>query len=140
MSLSTLAISSLDLALFGCIAVLTVIVLLNRRRIDRLESRLEHLQLLTTRELKMVNQGSIGMGRRFAVIEKQLKNSNNVAKFEAKTNKAKKDNAFDVTMIKVTKAAHEAKSVANLPSQSHSEPSSQAEKALTEWVKANQTA
>ena len=133
-------ITFLDVALAACVVLLSVFLMLNRRRTELLESRLEQIRLTSTREIKMLNQGSIGMGRRFAALEKQIQADRNVTSVAAKKPVADNVSSFKAVMNNVKKPSVSAKPVAKPQPQRHSQLSSQAEKALSEWVRANQTA
>ena len=139
MDLTSLPFSSIDLALCLGIALAVVMLFISRRRIEQLERRIEQLQITTTRELTMVSQGSIGIGRRCAALEKQMKAQASAAQF-SKPGRASNEKAFAAAMQRAQEVMDSTKTVAKKSPQRHSAHTSNAEKALSEWVKANQTA
>lgn len=64
--------NALNLTAFVLVVGLAIQGWLTRRRVAKLEARLAHNQLQLAREIKQVNQGAIGVGRRFAKVEKAL--------------------------------------------------------------------
>jgi maltodextrin utilization protein YvdJ len=83
LELNGIQLSILEVFLMASVMLLAVFSFVNQRRVSRLELLLSSSQTATSREIKMVNQGAIGLGRRFARIEKELKKPSNVARFEA---------------------------------------------------------
>ncbi|MEJ2044414.1 MAG: hypothetical protein P8X74_04705 [Reinekea sp.] len=141
MDLISFQITFLDVACAGCVILLSVLLILNRRKLELLENRLEQIKLTSTREIKMLNQGTIGMGRRFEALEKQCQvNRKADNSLPSKNTVADNVSSFEAVMKNVKKPSRAAKPVAKAQPQRHSQPSSQAEKALSEWVRANQTA
>lgn len=64
--------NALTLTAFVLLVGLAIQVWLTKRQVAKLEARLAHNQLQLAREIKQVNQGAIGVGRRFAKVEKAL--------------------------------------------------------------------
>lgn len=64
--------NALTLTAFVLVVGLAIQVWLTRRQVAKLEARLAHNQLQLARDIKQVNQGAIGVGRRFAKVEKAL--------------------------------------------------------------------
>ena len=82
-SLGLLSVTVSELVLLTTALLLASMVVLAFRRIHRLEAKLDQHQRQAMREIKMVNQGAIGIGRRLAAIEKGLKKPEKVADFAA---------------------------------------------------------
>lgn len=116
--LETLSFTTLELALLGTLAALTISMLVAMHKIRRLDERVAKLQRTTQKEIKMVSQGAIGMGRRVASLEREHKTSPTAARFSARSSAAEQRHAA-------------ATRTASKPSP---KLSTQAEKALSEWV------
>ena len=67
----------LEQGLIVGMVLLVSLVVITWRRLARLEARFVLSQAQSVRELKMLNQSAIGVGRRLAGIEKNLKKSSN---------------------------------------------------------------
>lgn len=132
-------------------ASLTIFVLLlvcvffysNQRRIRRLEAKLLQTQSMLAREIKMVNQGAIGVGRRFAQVEKKLnKASEQTAQYKAtdvKTNNIQLSKASKFAQIQ----AQAVKPTVSQPKPTQTATqglTTKAEQSLTSWLKEHQTA
>lgn len=89
-SLAGIQVSVLEVTLLIALVALTCATILNAVRVSQLQKKLETYQLSTSREIKMVNQGSIGLGRRFASFEKEIKAGVRVASAPEQTAKGKK--------------------------------------------------
>lgn len=127
----------LEIALSIMLMLLAVTTILTMRRLSSVEDRLQRLQLTTAREIKMVNQGAIGIGRRFAVIEKNLKKSANVASFEA----AKETRRAASSFQKVVSAMQpEVDSTPDRHKPVRATSSTRAEQALSAWINDHQSA
>ena len=132
-------------------ASLTLFVLLlvcvffytNQRRIRRLEAKLMQTQSMLAREIKMVNQGAIGVGRRFAQVEKKL----NKTPAQAAMFTATEVKSADLQLSKASKFA-QIQAQAVKPKVSKPKPiqtatqglTTKAEQSLTSWLKEHQTA
>lgn len=120
------------------------------RRVIRLEKKLVTLQRNFQRDLNMVNQGAIGVGRRFAVIEKRLAQPASVAEFKLpmKEVKAKAESSPKTVEQQSAETPVETRAKAVKQSQPQPKPQpkalpetlSQAEKALSAWVNAQKSA
>jgi hypothetical protein len=136
-NLSGIQLSYLEFSLTLTVLLCAVLTLLSLRRIRLLESRLVQIQIGTAREINMVNQGAIGIGRRFARIEKNLKKPSNVARFDsAKEPKATKSEFKDVVRS-VQEPKPEKRPAVNSMS---SGISTRAEQALSAWINEHKTA
>ncbi|MFQ3231638.1 hypothetical protein [Reinekea sp.] len=115
----------------------------NQRRIRRLEAKLLQTQSMLTREIKMVNQGAIGVGRRFAQVEKKLiKASDQRPKFEAtdvKTHNLQLSKASKFAQIQA-QAVKPSVSQPKLAQTATQGLTTKAEQSLTSWLKEHQTA
>ena len=130
-------ISHLELFLTVGLLMSALMILMTLKRINGLQRQLHASQLTMAREIKMVNQGAIGVGRRFAEIEKKLKKGSNVASFapaqELKTRKQR----FAQVQEDVVQAS---KSVSAKPSVASRALSTKAEQALSAWLNEQKTA
>ena len=72
--LGGIQLSIIELVLSSCLALFALITLFSLHRISRLQAQLAHLHDEAFREIKMVNQGAIGLGRRFSHLESNMKN------------------------------------------------------------------
>lgn len=134
-TLAGITFSYLDLSLLLVIVTLALSVVLAFRRISVLEARLVSVQRTASRDIKMVNQGAIGIGRRFAAIEKHLKKPTNVARFEAAKEKAPNLEPSTPVTPEPKPAA-----VAEPPKAQVPAMSTQAEQALSAWITEHKTA
>jgi len=134
---SWLELTSVEWLLIVTVILLAGLNIMSLRRLSALESKLLKVQVSAHREIKMVNQGAIGIGRRFAVIEKNLKKSKNVARFEAPLVKEKKDKAFKEVVQSIKPSRPEPTVSAAKPRSGHS---TRAEQALSSWINDHQTA
>ncbi|MDN3649042.1 hypothetical protein QWZ13_08990 [Reinekea marina] len=142
--LSAFSLNFVEVTLFSIVLLLSVITFVsNKRRINRLENRLEQAQALLTREIKMVNQGAIGVGRRFAQVEKKIKSGGStVASFSSVKPKSEEkplSNASKFAQIQ----QQAAKLDVQKPKRNTAAPkglTTKAEQTLTSWLKEQQTA
>jgi hypothetical protein len=108
------------------------------RRLARLEARFVLSQAQSMRELKMLNQSAIGVGRRLAGIEKNSKKSSNVSSFaEAQELKQSTVNRF-ADVQKAVASASQAE--APLAREVNVGLTTRAEQALSSWINENKTA
>lgn len=130
-------LSVLELSLFTSVLFLIGFSVLAFRRIAQLELRLQQVKITTTRELKMVNQGAIGIGRRCAALEKNLKKPANVANFDAIKEAKMAASAFE----QVAKTVRQEPVAQPVKTETRASGlSTRAEKALSAWINENQTA
>jgi hypothetical protein len=108
-----------------------------------LEAKLAQTQSMLAREIKMVNQGAIGVGRRFAHVEKKLiKASDQVAEFKAKELQVAEtvsptESKFSQIQAQIVKP----KAAKRKPVQADKQGlTTKAEQSLTSWLKEHQTA
>jgi len=120
------------------LSLFVMLFLLTWRRLARLEARFVVSQVQLIRELKMVNQGSIGMGRRLAGIEKNIKKSSNVANFaEAKELKQSTENRYAQVQQALSTATQSEKPTVNDRTRGLT---TRAEQALSLWINEHKTA
>lgn len=134
--LGVLSFSVTELLLLAMLLVVGVLALVAYRRIRRLEARLEQSQRQIMQEIKMVNQGAIGIGRRFAAIEKGLKKPQKVADFSAIRAEAL---AKQTAQPETPKHAKESDHV-SIVEKPASPKKTKAEQALFAWLNDHQTA
>lgn len=141
--LSAFPLTLLELALIASVVGLFVISFYsNKRRIKRLEDRLAQTQALLAREIKMVNQGAIGVGRRFAQVEKKMQGTGGAkASFQVKPTREEKPLSKASKFAQIQELA--AKQVVQEPQRKTAAPkglTTKAEQSLTSWLKEQQTA
>lgn len=136
--------SYFDLSLTFLFVAMAVVCVVSLRKIALLELRVQHFQKMTQRDVSMVNQGAIGMGRRLAKIEKELKKSSNVANFPSAKAKASRDNSQPAQHSKFESVANSVQNQsAPPPLKTQTRPvekSTRAEQALSAWISKNQSA
>jgi hypothetical protein len=145
--LTTQAFSQVETILIVS-AVLFVAALFytSQRRIRRLEAKLAQTQSMLAREIKMVNQGAIGIGRRFAQVEKKINHSsNNVATFKAKETKTPSSQLYHASKFAEIQAQAKQAAKVKIDKPKPVKVATQglttkAEQSLTAWLKENQTA
>jgi hypothetical protein len=136
--LAGISLEIFELVLLATLLVMAAMYLLSIKRIATLEKRLGQFQVTTTREIKMVNQGAIGIGRRCAAIEKNLKKPANVASFEAIKEARQIASAYEQAAQAVsTKAPPKP---VQKPKDKKSGLTTRAEQALSAWINENKTA
>lgn len=133
-----ISLGLVEISLLSIVLSLGIVIALSMRRIARLEKRLGQLQVTTTREIKMVNQGAIGIGRRCAAIEKNLKKPANVASFEAIKEARQIASAYEQAAQAVAEKA--TPEPVQKPKPEKSGLSTRAEQALSAWINENKTA
>lgn len=137
-SIGLVSLSVTEIVLFSLLLGLIGLVVIAFRRISQLETRLEQSQRQAQREIKMVNQGAIGIGRRFATIEKRLKKPEKVADFaaiRAQTLADAKSPAKSVPTAQPKESAHARSSEIPSPKKR-----TKAERALSAWLNDHQSA
>ena len=134
---SSIPLTAIEWTLLGTVFFLACLSVICIRRISALESKLSKVQVTTHREIKMVNQGAIGIGRRFAVIEKNLKKSKNVASFDVPSVKNKQERPFEEVVKSIQPIRPVAPKAVVTPRNGHS---TRAEQALSTWINDHQTA
>lgn len=132
-----ISLSLIEAILASILFVITISFFLMKRRMHKLEARLEAFQRLSTREIKMVNQGAIGIGRRFAAIEKDLKKPEKVANFAQAHASAQEKLQLRSAEEPVPDSTPEAREV---KTQTRSARRTRAEQALSAWLNDQQTA
>jgi hypothetical protein len=135
LELNGIQFSVLEITLMLSVIAFALVSITGIRRVNRLETLLARSQSATAREIKMVNQGAIGLGRRFARIEKDLKKTSNVARFEPP--KETTPTQFKSVSKSVRKATAQPSN--RLKSQG-SGKTTRAEQALSAWINENKTA
>ena len=135
LELNGIQLSVLEITLMISVIVFALISVTGIKRVNRLEALLARSQSATAREIKMVNQGAIGLGRRFARIEKDLKKTSNVARFEPPKETA--PTQFKSVAKSVPKATTQPSSRLKSPG---SAKTTRAEQALSAWINENKTA
>jgi hypothetical protein len=132
---------------FGFLSLLvsTIICL---KRIARLQCQMNAFQSNAKREIKMVNQGAIGLGRRFSNLEARFKKSTMVTKSEV-MNLTKKNQVSAFELIR-NQAVQEPETstpseqaqveVANINQPRPRKLKTQAEQTLSRWINEQQTA
>ncbi|EAR09416.1 hypothetical protein [Reinekea blandensis] len=137
LSFGFLSVTVTELVLLTTVLLLTLLVGLAFRRIQRLTAALDQHQRHSMREIKMVNQGAIGIGRRLATLEKGLKKPEKVADFTAIRAQvlAQQPNATSVVKphIKDTEEV-------SFDQQPPSHQRTKAEQALSAWLNDSQSA
>jgi len=133
-----LSVSVIEVSLAASVIFFASLTFFSLRRISSLEAKLQTAQLTMAREIKMVNQGAIGMGRRFAIIEKNLKKPTNVANFEsAKELKRTPSRTYAEAQAVVQRT----QKVETQPVKERTRGlTTRAEHALSEWINDHQTA
>lgn len=128
----------LEQGLMVAMVLLLSLVVLTWRRLARLEARFVLSQAQAARELKMLNQSAIGVGRRLAGIEKNVKKSSNVSSFAE---------AQDLKQSTVHRFADVQKAVTNAPQpeaplarEINVGLTTRAEQALSSWINEHKTA
>ena len=137
LDLTWIQLTIIEWVLLSLVLLLSGLSVLCLRRISALESRLHKVQVAAQREIKMVNQGAIGIGRRFAMIEKNLKKSKNVASFDAPPAKQKTVKPFQEVVQSIQPLRPEPSLGAVKPRNGQS---TRAEQALSAWINEHQTA
>jgi|TARA_B110000503_G_scaffold120457_1_gene183114 hypothetical protein len=128
----------LEQGLIVGMVLLVSLVVITWRRLARLEARFVLSQAQSMRELKMLNQSAIGVGRRLAGIEKNSKKSSNVSSFaEAQELKQSTVNRF-ADVQKAVASASQAE--APLAREVNVGLTTRAEQALSSWINENKTA
>ena len=138
--LNGIQLSILEFSLIGAVFGLTILCFVCLRRLAALDAKLSKVQVNTAREIKMVNQGAIGIGRRFALIEKNLKQSKNVASFDAAKESRRANDSFKavVQSIHAEQSVPTERPVKTEPMRA--KQSTRAEQALTTWINEHQSA
>lgn len=134
-----LQISFLDVGLLSLLLMSFLVTLMAFRRIAQLEEKLQLVHVNMTRDIKMVNQGAIGIGRRFSTIEKSLKKSSKVAQFESVQDK-KSDIATFASISKRVLAESKPEPKPRTTVKGTYGRSTKAEQALSAWISDHQTA
>ncbi|WP_320826705.1 hypothetical protein [Reinekea sp.] len=133
-----IAFTVLEQFLVVGMGLLGVLVLVISRRMARLEARSLLSQAHLLRELKMVNQGAIGMGRRLAGIEANVKKSSKIASFaEAQELKHATGRRFAEAQQAVSLAPQAEKPTVNVRTRGLT---TRAEQALSSWINEHKTA
>ncbi|MDO7644226.1 MAG: hypothetical protein MUQ62_05905 [Reinekea forsetii] len=128
----------LEQGLIVGMVLLVSLVVITWRRLARLEARFLLSQAQSVRELKMLNQSAIGVGRRLAGIEKNLKKSSNVSSFaEAQDLKQSTVHRFADVQKAVTNAPQPEAPVAK---ESTLGLTTRAEQALSSWINEHKSA
>ena len=135
---SGLEFTVLEQSLTIGLSLFVILFLLTWRRLARLEARFLVSQAQLMRELKMVNQGAIGMGRRLAGIEKNVKKSSNVANFaQAKELKHATGSRYAEVEQALSTAAQPEKPTVSDRTRGLT---TRAEQALSSWINEHKTA
>lgn len=135
--ISGIQFTFLEISLFSMLIGLAITCVACFRRMTHIEHRLQRLQHNTHREISMVNQGAIGIGRRLAKVELNLKKPANVANFAAPKDKSAKVSQFESVAQSIKPTPIEqpvAKKISKVAQ------STRAEQALSAWINENQTA
>ncbi|MFT4674748.1 MAG: hypothetical protein ACI9K8_000479, partial [Reinekea sp.] len=128
----------LEQGLIVCMVLLVSLCVVTWRRLARLEAQFVVSQAQSLRELKMMNQSAIGVGRRLAGIEKNLKKSSNVSSFaEAQDLKQSTVHRFADVQKAVTNASQPEAPAAR---EINVGLTTRAEQALSSWINEHKTA
>lgn len=145
-TLGGIQLSILEILLTIGFVSLTATTFVCMKRIAKLQQQVTTFQSDASREIKMVNQGAIGLGRRFSLLEARFKKS--VVSSAAAQEKASSKNqvsAFELIrnetlsqpQSEVAAQAESATAAAKTPARKHR---TQAEQSLSRWMSEQQTA